>query len=125
MPKRFLLFVLSVVLLASSAFAYPRVGPSGQRSDSSSSKTSSSKTVHVRTYTRKDGTVVQGYDRSAPGTKASSSTAQGKSLTATPALRDSQGKIKRIAAAKNEFERETGYTHGRKGYLVYHIVPLP
>jgi len=36
----------------------------------------------------------------------------------------SKGRIKRSAAAKTEFERETGYPHGRKGYVVDHIVPL-
>lgn len=126
MPKRLLLFVLSVVLLASSAFAYPRGSSSGSRSHSSSSKASSSqKTVHVRSYTRKDGTVVRSHDRSGPGTKASSSTARVRSsTTTTPALRDSRGRFKRSAAAKDEFERETGYSHGRKGYVVDHIVPL-
>jgi hypothetical protein len=38
--------------------------------------------------------------------------------------RDSRGRIKRSAAAKEEFERETGYPHGRPGYVVDHIVPL-
>lgn len=125
MPKRLLLFILSVVLLASSAFAYPRGGSSGSHSHSNSSKAhSSQKTVHVRSYTRKDGTVVQGYDRSAPGTKSSSFTARAGSSPAASALRDSHGKIKRSAVAKDEFERETGYPHGRKGYVVDHIVPL-
>jgi hypothetical protein len=83
------------------------------------------KTVHVHSYTRKDGTVVQGYDRSAPGTKASSSTTRARnSITTTPVLRDSNGRIQRSAAAKDEFERETGYPHGRPGYVVDHVVPL-
>ena len=38
--------------------------------------------------------------------------------------RDSHGRIKRSEAAKREFERETGYPHGRPGYVVDHIVPL-
>jgi hypothetical protein len=126
MRKRLLLFVLSVVLFASSALAYPQSGSGGSRSDSSTSKVSSSqKTVHVRSYTRKDGTVVRSHDRSASGTKASSSTANVRSSkTTTPALRDSRGRIKRSTAAKEEFERETGYSHGRKGYVVDHVVPL-
>jgi hypothetical protein len=44
--------------------------------------------------------------------------------TAAPSERDSRGRIKRSAAAKDAFERETGYSHGRKGYVVDHIVPL-
>lgn len=129
MPKRLLLFVLSVLLasslLASSTAAYPRGNSTGQRSHASSTKTSSSKTVHVRTYTRKDGTVVQGYDRSAPGTKTTKTTTpRSSSSTAASTERDWRVRIKRSAAAKDEFERETGYPHGRKGYVVDHIKAL-
>ena len=42
---------------------------------------STSKTVHVRQYTRKDGTVVSAYDRRAPGT--ASKTAPSKVPTTT------------------------------------------
>ena len=38
--------------------------------------------------------------------------------------RDSHGRIKRSEAAKRAFERESGYPHGRPGYVVDHIVPL-
>lgn len=38
--------------------------------------------------------------------------------------RDSHGRIKRSEAAKRNFERETGYAHGRPGYVVDHIIPL-
>ena len=38
--------------------------------------------------------------------------------------RDSHGRIKRSESAKREFERETGYPHGRPGYVVDHVVPL-
>jgi hypothetical protein len=34
------------------------------------------------------------------------------------------GRIKRSVAAKDAFLRETGYPHGRKGYVVDHVVPL-
>jgi hypothetical protein len=44
--------------------ALTAIGPIAARS---SSHSSGSKTVHVRSYTRKDGTVVQAHDRSAPG----------------------------------------------------------
>src|SRR5260370_41197118 len=47
----------------------------------------------------------------------SSKTVHGRSYT-------KKGRIKRSAAAKNEFLRETGYPHGRKGYVVDHVVPL-
>ncbi len=38
--------------------------------------------------------------------------------------RDKRGKIKRSSSAKNEFMRQTGYPHGRPGYVVDHVVPL-
>jgi hypothetical protein len=133
MPKRFLLFILAVVLSLSSAVAYPAgsSGPQRSRSSSSSksSKASADKTVHVNGYYRKDGTYVRGYDRRPPGSK-SDGTDAGTSLQkmpapgALPTTRNSNGTIKRSAAAKEQFERETGYPHGRPGYVVDHIKPL-
>jgi hypothetical protein len=38
--------------------------------------------------------------------------------------RDKYGHIKRSSVAKKKFERETGYPHGRPGYVVDHIIPL-
>ena len=38
--------------------------------------------------------------------------------------RDSHGRIERSSAERNEFMRETGYPHGRPGYVVDHVVPL-
>ena len=38
--------------------------------------------------------------------------------------RDKNGRIKRSEAAKMRFFRQTGYPHGRPGYVVDHIVPL-
>jgi hypothetical protein len=38
--------------------------------------------------------------------------------------RDKNGRIKRSEAAKMRFLRETGYPHGRPGYVVDHIIPL-
>lgn len=45
----------------------------GSGLSSPESSGSSTKSVHVRSYTRKDGTVVQNYDRSAPGTSSGKS----------------------------------------------------
>jgi hypothetical protein len=62
--RKFLLvlaLVLSVVLPLGSIEA-------PQRGSHRSSTSSHSKTVHVREYTRKDGTVVHSHYRSAPGT---------------------------------------------------------
>lgn len=38
--------------------------------------------------------------------------------------RDKNGHIKRSETAKRAFERQSGYPHGRPGYVVDHIVPL-
>jgi hypothetical protein len=38
--------------------------------------------------------------------------------------RDSRGRIARSEIAKHQFEVQTGYPHGRPGYVVDHIVPL-
>jgi hypothetical protein len=39
-------------------------------------------------------------------------------------VRLSNARTKRSAAAKDEFERETGYPHGRQGYVVDHKIAL-
>jgi len=38
--------------------------------------------------------------------------------------RDGHGRLVRSEAAKREFMRETGYPHGRPGYVVDHIIAL-
>jgi hypothetical protein len=38
--------------------------------------------------------------------------------------RDSRGRIARSVVEKREFEAETGYPHGRPGYVVDHVVAL-
>lgn len=47
-----------------------------------------------------------------------------KSNYSTSAKRDSHGKIKRSESAKKKFMRQTGYPHGRPGYVIDHRVPL-
>jgi hypothetical protein len=48
----------------------------------------------------------------------------GHSLAYAHVTRDSHGRIKRSASARREFMQETGYAHGRPGYVIDHIVPL-
>src|SRR5689334_5288697 len=52
-------------------------------------------------------------------TKAPKSSLSTKS---TVAARDSHDRIKRSAAARDEFMKQTGYPKGRRGYVVDHIV---
>jgi hypothetical protein len=97
---------------------------------------SSTKKVYVKGYYRKDGTYVPPHYRAAPGSGAGASGAKppatpstnsatgssGKGCQTCP--RDSKGRIIRSEAAKKEFMKETGYPHGRPGYVVDHIIPL-
>ncbi len=53
-----------------------------------------------------------------------SHTGKHKSNYAVGVQRDSKGRIKRSEKAKRAFEKQTGYPHGRKGYVVDHVVPL-
>jgi hypothetical protein len=131
MFKRLLPFVLACLVSLSSA--YPASSSAPQRSSSSSktSKASADKTIQVKGYYRKDGTYVRAHDRRPPGSKSAGVDAD-TSVQKMPAAgsissatsRDSRGRIKRSAAAKEEFERETGYPHGRPGYVVDPINPL-
>ena len=61
-------------------------------------------TVHVKSYTKKDGTKVAGYDRKVTEAKTPAAPTGTNSATATrtPA-RDSQGRFVRGEAAKNTF----------------------
>ncbi len=141
-----MLRVVATFLLLCS-FAFAGASHSGQHSKPSaahSAKThSSTKTVHVRGYYRKDGTYVEPYERSAPGTAIdsvpSSTTTRhtyrrnylADGYTVDPSVvRDRNGKIKRSHSAKTSFERQspcpsTGKTSGRcPGYLIDHVNPL-
>jgi hypothetical protein len=113
---------------------------SATRSHSAASRRSSSSSVHVPSYTRKNGTRVRSYDRSSSGAGNSASRARTNSRAsytsrrssggtrrgeiASLAVRGSNGRIQRSQEAKDEFMRQTGFSHGRPGYVVDHIVAL-
>jgi hypothetical protein len=91
------------------------------------------KTVHVKEYTKKDGTTVKAHDRKAPEKRASTAPRTPKakperaSPVKTPAVvvaRDERARIQRSDAARHAFARQTGYPNGRPGYIIDHIVPL-
>lgn len=98
------------------------------------------KTVHIKSYTKKSGTVVQAYDRAAPRAKPKATPVLAKAAPktavtpaikspavvkkSTAAVRASNGKIARNAAARTQFEKATGYPKGRPGYVIDHVVPL-
>ena len=83
----------------------------------------------------KSGTVVTAHSRALPSTRVRAvaatrgartttrSTAKRASASGTQP-RDAKGRFVRSAEAKRAFERQTGYPHGRGGYVVDHTVPL-
>ena len=63
----------------------------------------------------------------ATSTHAKPASAMNKPATrraATPVPRDANGRIKRNHQARHAFMVRTGYPHGRRGFVVDHIVPL-
>lgn len=104
-------------------------GSSRSYSGSHSSSHSSGSRVHVKGYTKKDGTYVAPHDRSAPRSHSASSLSPSHYPSATSSghatgARDKNGRLVRSAKARSDFMRQTGYPHGRSGYVVDHIVPL-
>ncbi len=99
---------------------------SGKSSASRSKSSNSSGKTHVRSYTRKDGTVVRGHDRSLPHRSRSSTSSSRRSETVPRSSvgRSHNSQIKRNEETKRQFMRQTGFPHGRKGYVVDHVVPL-
>jgi hypothetical protein len=100
-------------------------------------RSSPSRPIHVRTYTRRNRTVVHSHSHAYVGTstrsyarRASSSTHPRSSPTSSSGTRDSHGRIKRSAAAKDSFKRtspcpSTGRSSGAcPGYVIDHVKPL-
>ncbi len=42
----------------------------------------------------------------------------------TVASRNAKGRIQRSPQARRQFMRETGYPHGRPGWIIDHVIPL-
>ena len=137
------LYRLLVVLLAFSVVTVP-LDAQRRGSRSSSGK------VHVRGYTRRDGTSVAPYTRAAPRSRSYAAPSRPsqrgyaspsprprsyskpsqprsyKPPTArrTPSARPYRPPATRSRSARNEFLRRSGYPRGRPGYVVDHVVPL-
>jgi hypothetical protein len=145
MSRRFLRAFLTVaVLLFLAGGSRPSYADTQKRSDGKSSSSTKSgekakssekkekksdKTVHVKEYTRKDGTKVKAHDRHPPGSAnesaGGSSTTTASSTTASAAHtpsksgttrsdrcdncdRDENGRIARSGKAKKQFQNATG-----------------
>ena len=103
------LLILVMIPLESMAQKGGRASSSRSSSRSTSSKSRAGSARSAKSSARKSS--------------AKKSTAA-ISKKSTVAQRDGNGRIKRSAAAKREFMKQTGYANGRKGYVVDHIVPL-
>jgi hypothetical protein len=77
---------------------------------------------------RQDWRQSGGHAKSPGASQGNRSNASGKhrksSTRCTTCQRDDHGRIKRSPAAERDFQRQTGYPHGRKGYVIDHVVPL-
>src|SRR5579859_4581929 len=141
--RRIVAILLLLCCLSSFTFATGGGGHGGRSSGKSAKApkaakakkvkaSKSEKTVHVRGYTRRDGTYVAPYDRRPSGTADTSASVVSTSSVhpyrrnyvaegITPhssVTRDKHGKIKRSKAARADFMREhpcpsTGKTRGR------------
>jgi hypothetical protein len=131
MPRVLSLFL--IVILAS--FAPSARASRGSGHSHGHRSASRSKSVHVRSYTRKDGTFVAAHNRAASGSRLYSAPyrrnhmARGFHADASVRL-DRHGRIRRSAAAKDAFKREhpcpsNGHTRGScPGYVIDHVQPL-
>ena len=122
------LYRLLFAILALSTLSAPLAA---QRLGSGSSRGS----VHVRGYTRRDGTHVAPYTRSTPRSYAAPSHPRSYTTPSHPrsyttpksrayASPNAHGRIPRSRAARDDFMRRSGYSRGRPGYVVDHVVPL-
>jgi hypothetical protein len=105
-------FLRLLVVLLALCIAAPSVGVAADQKG---------KTVHVKEYTKKDGTKVAAHDRKAPDSKAENPPKTQNPPAAAPERasvpRDAKGKIQRSDAARHAFARQTGYPNGRPGYM--------
>lgn len=104
---------VALIVAVCAMFAAAPASAKGTRRASGSHRTSHSthtyRAPRTRTYSPRT------YTRSTRRSRKSSEVIVG---------RDANGRIHRSEAAKDAFMRQTGYPHGRKGYVVDHVVPL-
>jgi hypothetical protein len=119
---RRILAILSCLMILVPAVAEARGGGGGRSGASSGSHSG----VSVRGHSRKDGTYVRPHQRRLPGHSShyASAPPTPRYLMTAPGARDIHGRLVRSESEKREFMRETGYSHGRPGYVVDHVVPL-
>lgn len=87
-----------------------------------------SSSTHSRSYQSRPRSSASHYRSSSSHQKKSApsirSTTTHRKSYVTGVQRDSHGKIKRSELSKRQFMKQTGYPHGRPGYVIDHIIPL-
>jgi|SRR5665647_1125218 len=100
--------------------------PSGYSTSSSTSNYNTNSTTHLK----KDGTPDKRYKKNKTIYSSGNTTSTGvPKFSKNPkysfvAQRDANGRIKRNPSATYQFKVQTGYRHGRPGYVIDHIIPL-
>lgn len=108
-PQRVIRLALSVLLVGALTASLEARGSGSHSSGGHSSGSHAGKSGGTHTTKAK---------------KSKDSKSDSTSTATTGVARDSHGRIARSEAAKHEFEVQTGYPHGRPGYVVDHIKPL-
>ena len=135
MNRLFLVLIACSVFICMDADAGRPRGGSHSRSTSSYRSHSSVRSYRsqpsVRSYHpssyRYSPRVHASYSRRSPSSTSGRQmhiSRQHRSSYSAAAPRDAHGRIKRSESAKNDFKRQTGYPHGRPGYVIDHVIPL-
>jgi hypothetical protein len=91
---------------------------------SKGSKSGGTKAVHVKGYTKKNGTYVAPHESRASSTKGTKREPSLRAGALASPTRDERGRIQRSAGARHAFAHQTGFPNGRPGYVIDHIRPL-
>jgi hypothetical protein len=82
---------------------------------------------YTGTHLKMDGTPDMRYKENKAlysGSNSSAPKTHNKSYSNPSVKRDKNGKMIRSESARLQFMKQTGYPHGRPGYVVDHIIPL-
>ncbi len=112
-----------IFIIVTCSFLFCVDAEAGRSRGSSHSRSTSSYRSHTSTRTYHSSPRVRRSPSSTTGRQIHTSTKHRSSYSAT-ALRDSHGRIKRSETATRDFKKQTGYPHGRKGFVIDHVIPL-
>jgi len=125
MPKTLFLLLLFFFLLTPLSFARHKSGSHSHHSNYH--YTFHRSTYHHSTSHRSLSHKTKSYSARSYRTKSysyKSHPRSHKSSYCSSCPRDIHGRINRSTIARKEFMKQTGYPHGRKGYVIDHVPPL-